>query len=313
MKFWIVITLYIWKIKAYLYFGCSKCIQEGIFINGRVTYPELNSKLRNDVEFKEKLYEDYHKDTSPLEKLNIGLVSAVPLDYMHLVCLGVVKRLLKFWVKGPMNVRIPPKYLNQVSKQLIEMRRYIPLEFCRLPRKLDEIENWKAIELRQFLLYTGPIVLKFKLNSVFYDHFLSLSLAIRILLSRELLKKYIEYARSLLHYFVETYKKLYGDEHITHNVHNLIHLPDDAKLHGSLENFSAFKYENYLQDLKKSIKNSRYPLQQIVKRIYERRKYGIPVNSSSNLPVLKNQIIINNEIFYKKIIFDYVPLSLTKK
>lgn len=38
-------------------------------------------------------------------------------------------------------------------------------------------------------------------------------------------------------------------------------------MHGSLDNFSAFKYENYLQKLKKSMKCSKYPLSEIQNKI----------------------------------------------
>ena len=37
----------------------------------------------------------------PLNNLSIGTVSQFPLDFMHLVCLGVVKRLIWLWMKGP--------------------------------------------------------------------------------------------------------------------------------------------------------------------------------------------------------------------
>lgn len=45
--------------------------------------------------------------------------------------------------------------------------------------------------------------------------------------------------------------------HIMYNVHTLIHLPECVRRHGSLENYSAFKLENYLQKFKKYIKCSR--------------------------------------------------------
>jgi len=44
--------------------------------------------------------EDYHKGNSPLVCLPINIINTVVLDYMHNVCLGVVKRLIAFWVKG---------------------------------------------------------------------------------------------------------------------------------------------------------------------------------------------------------------------
>jgi len=40
--------------------------------------------LRTDKSFALHSQEEHHKDSTPLEKIDIGLVSNVPLDYMHL-------------------------------------------------------------------------------------------------------------------------------------------------------------------------------------------------------------------------------------
>jgi len=45
-------------------------------------------------------------------------------------------------------------------------------------------------------------------------------------------------------------------------VHNLKHLPECAKIHGHLDKFSVFKYENHLQEIKKKNKKIRFPLQE---------------------------------------------------
>ena len=36
----------------------------------------------------------------------------------------------------------------------------MPSEFSRQPRGLDEVKKWNATEYRQFLLYTGYLVLE---------------------------------------------------------------------------------------------------------------------------------------------------------
>jgi len=51
--------------------------------------------------------------------------------------------------------------IREVNNALLKIRDYVPSEFCRLQRPLSDIEFWKATELRFFLLYSGPIVLKF--------------------------------------------------------------------------------------------------------------------------------------------------------
>uniref|UniRef100_A0A8W8P634 Uncharacterized protein n=1 Tax=Magallana gigas TaxID=29159 RepID=A0A8W8P634_MAGGI len=64
-----------------------------------MTYPETNAPLRTDASLANRDDEDHYKDVSPLTQIQIGMVSQIPLEFMHLVCLGVMKRLLLFWMK----------------------------------------------------------------------------------------------------------------------------------------------------------------------------------------------------------------------
>lgn len=161
------------------YFGCGNCIQEGDYVENRVTFPEINAILRSDKSFQLKQQEEHHKMTSNLEDLNIGMVTQFPLDYMHLVLLGVMKKLLQFWIKGKHNIRMVATQIAVASTSLLSMSLFLPKEFARKPRKLDEVDRFKATELRQLLLYTGPVIFLKKLSRDKYVHFLSLSIAIR--------------------------------------------------------------------------------------------------------------------------------------
>lgn len=265
------------------YFSCSKCTQEGDYVKHRVTYPDLNSVPRSDQSFKNRTQDEHHTGDSRLEDLDIGMVSRIPLDYMHLVCLGVMKRLLQFWtkarVKGSKDVKFPKETIEEMSKLLIQMGTSITPEFARMPRDFDSLDNWKATEFRQFLLYTGPVLLKSFMSKEYYDHFLSLSIAIRILADPETCVSGLDYAQWLLLDFVSKYGELYGEEYISHNVHNLIHLPDDVRLFGCLDNFSCFKFENEMQKIKNKIHNCGKPLQEFANRVLE--KNHLPILTSS--------------------------------
>lgn len=57
---------------------------------------------------------------------------------------------------------------------------------------------------------------------------------------------------------------------MSHNVHSLVYLVNDVKRFGLLDNFSAFKFENYMQILKKYIREADKPLQQVVRRYIEK-------------------------------------------
>lgn len=58
---------------------------------------------------------------------------------------------------------------------------------------------------------------------------------------------------------------------LSHNVHIIQHLADDVKKYGSLNNFSAFEFESYMQPMKKKIRTGVKPLQQLIRRYSEDR------------------------------------------
>lgn len=188
---------------------------------------------------------------------------------MHLVCLGVVRRLICLWMKGPLTVRLPARDVDRISRNLLTLRPHIPSEFARRPRALKEVDRWKATEFRQFLLYTGPVVLREVLRPDVYANFLLLSTAMSVLVSPYFATQHSDYANSLLHAFVKHFARLYGEDQLVYNVHGWSHLAQDAKRFGNLDVISSFPYENYLQKLKSFVRKPTNPLAQIIRRLSE--------------------------------------------
>ncbi|KYN00711.1 hypothetical protein ALC62_08511, partial [Cyphomyrmex costatus] len=256
------------------YQSCTKCWAEGLFQNNRMTFPELHSKLRTNEEFYAQTDQDYHKEASLLCDLKIDFVTCVPLDYMHLILLGIMKHLLSFWIKGNQEVRVFKEDIDTINEKLKLIYKSTPYEFSRKPRQITEYEKWKAVELRTFLLYYGPWLMKPFLKEQYFIHFLSLHCAIRIFICDELIEKYIDYAHELLMYFVSEFGNLYGYKYINHNIHNLIHLTLDVRKFGSLDKFSCFSFENYMHKIKMMLKTSNKPLSQFIKRVNEFDTYA---------------------------------------
>lgn len=125
----------------------------------------------------------------------------------------------------------------------------------------------------QFLFYTGPVVLKSVLPLKQYNNFLSLFVATLILSSSKYLAN-MNSAVALMEYFVKTFKLLYGSKNVSHNIHNMLHLPEDVSYMGTLDKFSAFPFENKLQQLKRLVRKGDKPLSQVVKRIYELERHS---------------------------------------
>lgn len=272
------------------YSGCDRCEQEGVYINHRMTFPLQNAPLRTDESFASMSDPDHHKSISPLSELNIGLVSQIPLDYMHLVNLGCMRKLLIMLLKGDLRVRLSTNSIHCISNELIAQRMHFPIEFQRKPRSLKEIAYWKASEFRQFLLYSGIVVLNNNVPSAIYKHFLLLHVASTILCSTSLIVHYLNFASDLLRSFVNHWSKLYGADTVVYNVHCLTHLTADAKKYGILDSFSAFPFESFLFQLKRLLRTSNQPLQQIVKRLSE----------SSHVLVAENKKLLHDYTKDKK-------------
>ena len=197
------------------------------------------------------------------------MIKAFPIHYMHQLCLGVMKKLLMAWKRGSKEVHLCARRLDEISVKLLSLRLSIPSCFARKPCGLVEIERWKATEFRQFLLYTGKVVLKGVLLDPYYQHFLVLNVVTSVLVSPHLTKLHLNYAKDLMKYFVELGNQLYGPEFLVYNVHSLIHMADDAETHGSLDQCSGFPFENYLQKLKSFVRSGKNPIAQVVKRLSE--------------------------------------------
>ena len=187
---------------------------------GRVVFPESNCPLRTNDQFLNLTDDGYHNGPTPLSTLSITFVCDFVLDYMHLICLGVTRRLLKSWISnGPLSVRLPARAVQEISSTLLSFSSYIPRDFVRKQRALSEIDRWKANEFRLFVLYTGIVALKGKLSEELYNNFLLLSVSCNILLNPTLHNNDLyHYADKLLNLFVVDLKQLYRNTNIMFTV-----------------------------------------------------------------------------------------------
>ncbi|KAG1650241.1 OTU domain-containing protein [Nymphon striatum] len=125
------------NIKLYCgYYGCDKCSQKGVYI-GKITYQQVdNLELRTDSTFRQKENPEYYHGETPFSDLPIDMANAFPIDYMHQVCLGVVKRCILAWIRGKKEVRISAQQVSKISNRLLNLQRFIPKLFARQPRSL---------------------------------------------------------------------------------------------------------------------------------------------------------------------------------
>lgn len=257
--------------------SCSRCIIEGEYINKRVCFPYSNiySAPRTDEDYRNCKNEEYHNSPNPsiITKLpNFDITKSFILDYMHLTNLGVMRKLLSFWVlKGPSNVRLTGKKISELTELLLKLRPFVTSEFCRKPREVQDILRWKSTEFRLFLIYIGPFVLKDIITDDCYSNFMCLNVAMVILLSPDH-QNLSSYAQTLLEYFVETFQNIYGTHNVSHNVHSLLHITSDYERYGPLDKCSCYPFENYMKEIKSMLRKHEKPLQQLINR-YSEQKY----------------------------------------
>lgn len=190
-------------------------------------------------------------------------------DSLHLVDLGVMKRLLIGWCKGNFG-----KYITKWSAQAIETvsnflsKCKLPSEIHRSVRGLDCLFHWKASEYRSFLLYLSIVILPYVLPRDAFRHFLAFYCGITICSSKSYVNL-LPLAKELLQHFVENYKDFYGADYITSNVHNVTHIVDEVQRFVPLPTFSAYPFENKLYLIKRMLRHGNKALAQIAKRFSE--------------------------------------------
>lgn len=264
-------------------YGCDFCDVQGISV-GRMIFKNKGNP-RTDSSFREKRNPGHHKGSTPLLRLPMDMIKQMPVDPMHCVDLGVVRKIIRYWKEGSFMSRLSATQINVISTYLKALRPFMPSDFNRKPRALQEYKMWKATELRSFLMYTGPVILKHVLPKRTYIHFLSLSIAMCILYNEELVRTLKMYGNELLEYFVKEAEVIYGETFLSYNVHCLQHLADFAEHYKCLQNCTAYEFENNMSAIKRSVRGPDKPIVQVYNRLTEKQQTSMTCYNATNKPV----------------------------
>ncbi|EFN67943.1 hypothetical protein EAG_06507, partial [Camponotus floridanus] len=274
------------------YGACEKCTVVGEYIDDRMTFLDLDASLRTDESFRNQDDQLHHTGVTILLRI-ANMVSQFRLDSFHLVWHGGFRRLLSAWMEwnGPWKLSRNDK--TRASNLLIFLAAFCPSDFNRPPRALDYWKMYEGTEERRLYLYDGLLVFKNILQEDVYKHYLLFQAAMYILCSPVLVNVMCDYAHELLLIFIRHSAVLYGNKFVVYNIHSLCHLSQECKDHGSLDNFSAFVFENFLKSLKSCLKSCYKPLHQVAYRELERTR-KIPVKLSGGRKTLSlSQMYIN--------------------
>lgn len=218
--------------------------------------------------------DSHHKHPTALVTIpGFNIIRDVPLDYMHMVLVGVVKRLLVMWTTSSL-YKMKKLQREIVSDRLISFRDHFPCEFQRKSESLEFLSAWKATQFRSFLLYTGIIALNGILDKKYFNHFSLLCICMRIVTCRvdrsanrsSTLQQRGMSVKQWLRKFVTDGIELYTPAFAVYNVHNIIHLADDYMRFGPVDQYSAFRYESFLGCLKRLVTGNFHPVAQVINK-----------------------------------------------
>lgn len=233
------------------------------------------------------------KGMSPLVGfMHFDLVRSLANDYMHGVCLGVLKNQFDFWFNSNYNKEeyyIKPKQKRIINQRLREIK---PCRFInRRITTMDNHSTFKASQCRNFILYFHP-VLSGILKKKYFQHFQLLASSIYTLLKTEISCEELQIAEKKLKKFVSEYEILYGEIKMTMNVHCLLHLVECVRNLGPLWAHSMFVFESFIGTLKKYGDTSTNVINQVIERItIETQKTNKNVQKNAS-DILQDKITI---------------------
>lgn len=205
------------------------------------------------------------------------MVLDFPSDCMHMMDLGNMCGLMdKMMNLNQLDLEVATKLVALVLP-------FIPSDFPRRVRSLNEFIHFKAAEFRFYAVYFGPLFFKLCCKDErFYQNYMLFFVGYRLLMGRNgvVSAEDLRDARKFLHLFVTDYAQLYGAKHVTFNIHALLHVGDYVERFGPINSFSCYRFENYYQMLRKWIRRSGAYFSQALKRWSQ--THGNVLKKSSN-------------------------------
>ena len=213
-----------------------------------------------------------------LDYPNFNYLEGFPVEYLHLVCLGVTKRLLELSFNvGETRIRNTKRKLSSTKLYNEKMRvQLVVFEFGRRGRNLD-FKVMKGEEFRNITMFFFPYILdsieepiqgknERKLWLIFVFQIRAF-----VLPDNEFKNVKDEEINYCINSFQVLFEKLFGTSNSSYNIHMMCHLKEVRK-RGKLTDTSTFKHESYYGEMRASyVTGTASTGKQILQNAYIRR------------------------------------------
>lgn len=234
-------------------FGCPYCLNPGETVAGRWVYPlRLNTELRNPTSY----FTDRDSAISSNKPVHgikgkcifenlkaFRIYDGFILDYMHGSLLGIGRNILSFYFNPQHKSKKFSLFskLSMISSDIKKIKT--PFFFPRELEDLNSYDKWKANQIRAFFLsYAFPVLQKY-LSGQILEHLGLFSAIMHLCLLDCITSETIAQIDRLCKHFLEFHQKIYGEESMTSNVHDVCHYSYFIKTYGAFFNYSLFPFE----------------------------------------------------------------------
>lgn len=124
---------------------CSKCWLTGRSVRqGVMVYSGVDHRLRTNDEYVMCLDREHHSEgESSIARLSMDLVNQSVFEYMHLVCIVVMKKIfLAVLMENMLHLQNSPTSITTLSARLEIAKKFCPQEFARKPVNVNKTSHF---------------------------------------------------------------------------------------------------------------------------------------------------------------------------
>ena len=208
---------------------------------------------------------------------NFNFVYDSPAEYLHSGCLGVIKKMteLTFDVVQKKRSRNSKRKLSSTKdfNKLMSVIK-VPREFPRRARNLD-FAVFKGQEFRNLAIFYFPLVVEtIEINAKERNLWLYQAFMVRaaVIPSVEFQPINLKDIEDICDKFYELFEELMGISNCTYNLHVFCAHLLEIRTHGPLTETSAFKFESFYGEMRRSfVPGTGSPMKQVLRNILMKR------------------------------------------